>query len=115
MIVWRQESEHSEEVGARRIILRAGEDDMLDCLWLPTMFAIGACFRFPLVQRTVEESAVEPKAGAERDNSRRVSPKMMIRASWMLGVEVEIAEEGRMWVLIVHSLEQVESCSFLDL
>ena len=65
------------------------------------MFAPGACFRFPLVQWTVEESAVEPK--------------MMIRASWMLGVEVEVAEEGRMLVLIVHSLEQVESCSFLEL
>ena len=91
MIFWRLESERSEEVGARRTILRAGEDDMLDCLWLPTMFALGACFHFPLVQRTAE-SAVEPKAGAERDNSRRVSPKMMIRASWMLGVEVEIAE-----------------------
>ena len=115
MIVWRPESERSEEVGARRIILRAGVDDMLDCLWLPTMFELGPCFHFPRVQRNAEESAVEPNAGAERDSSSRVSPKMMIRARWMLDVEVEIAEEGRMWVLIVHSLEQVESCRFLEL
>ena len=40
---------------------------------------------------------------------------MMITPSWMLSVGVEIAEEGRMWVFIVHSLEQVESCSFLEL
>ena len=105
MIVWRPESERSEEIGSRRIVLRTGEDDMLDCLWLPTMSALGACLHFPIVQRTVEESDAEPKAGADRDNSRTVSPKMMIRASWILGVEVEVAEEGRMWVLIVHSLE----------
>ena len=87
----------------------------MTCLivWLTTMFALGACLHLPRVQRTVEASAVGTKAGAECDHSRGLSPKMMIRASWMLGIEVEIAEEGRMWVLIVHSFGQVESCSFL--
>ena len=103
-IVWRSESERSEEVGARRNVLRAGEDDMLDCLHFPAMFALGAYLHFSIVQRTVEESAVEPQAGAERDDSRTVSPNMMIRASW-ISVEIEIAEERRVWLLIVHSLE----------